>query len=96
MSCGAVICIFDNGDDVQEELTCGTTGPDGVGVHLCRVCRGVDEECCEASFHCPRCGGHYFGTDSSAETSDGWTVVCHNEYGACGWSGSYKDYVGNA
>ncbi len=39
MSCGKVLCIFDNGDDVQEELTCGTTGPNGVGVHLCKDCR---------------------------------------------------------
>ena len=42
MSCGKVLCIFDNGDDVQEELTCGTTGPDGVGVHLCKECRDGD------------------------------------------------------
>ena len=42
MSCGAILCIFDNGDDVQEELLCGTTGPDGVGVHLCKDCRDND------------------------------------------------------
>lgn len=48
--------------------------------------------CCEASFHCPMCDGHHFGTDSSGEQ---WVVVCHNEYGACGWSGSYADHVDN-
>ena len=37
--CGAVLCVFDNGDDVQEELKCGTGGPGGVGTHLCRECR---------------------------------------------------------
>ena len=40
MSCGKVICVFDNGDDVEEELTCGHPGPNGEGVHLCAECRG--------------------------------------------------------
>ena len=45
--CGKVICIFDHGDDAgqpfEEELLCGTTGPGGVGVHLCKECRGVSQ-----------------------------------------------------
>ena len=42
-SYGAILCVFDNGDDVQEELLCGMTGPDGVGVHLCKDCRDKDD-----------------------------------------------------
>ena len=41
MSCGKVLCTFDNGDDVHEELLCGTTGPDDVGIHLCKDCRDI-------------------------------------------------------
>lgn len=51
-----------------------------------------DDYCCNAGFHCPKCGGHYFGTDSSR---DEWVVICHNEYGACGWVGSYDEHVRN-
>ena len=54
-----------------------------------RRCR----RCSDAGFHCPECGGHYFGTDSS---EDDWVVFCHNEYGACGWSGSYDEHVRNS
>ncbi len=45
MSCGKVLCTFDNGDDVVEELLCGATGPDGVGVHLCKECREGKKRC---------------------------------------------------
>ncbi len=56
----------------------------------------AEDECrvagCDGGFHCPKCGGHHFGTDSSR---DEWVVVCHSEYGPCGWSGPYRAYVNN-
>jgi hypothetical protein len=54
-----------------------------------------EDYCCGAGFHCPKCGGHHFGTDSQSESSANWTVFCHNEYGACGWSGPYRTHVNN-
>ena len=48
---------------------------------------------CDEGFHCPQCGGHYFGTDTHIEGA--WVVHCNGEYGYCGWSGSHKVYVRN-
>lgn len=48
---------------------------------------------CDAGFHCPECGGHYFGTDSRNEGA--WVVICHGEYGYCGWSGPHAEHVSN-
>ena len=39
MSCGKVIVGFSNGDDCNEDILCGTTGPGGIGMHFCRECR---------------------------------------------------------
>lgn len=69
------------------------------------VCKDAS---CGAAFHCPKCGGHYFGTDTqprsghyfstdkAADSYDDWVVICHNQFGTCdGWSGSHKKYVRN-
>lgn len=53
------------------------------------------EECCEASFHCPKCGGHHFGAGNMSAPKEEWTVNCHNEYGECGWRGVYSEHVQN-
>ncbi len=66
-------------DDVQE-------------LYPCEFEKLPGEKCCDAGFHCPKCGGHHFGTDSSR---DEWVVICHHEYGACGWVGSYDEHVRN-
>lgn len=55
----------------------------------------MEEECCEADFHCPDCGGHHFGAGNLNQPKEEWTVGCHNEYGACGWSGVYTEHVRN-
>jgi len=52
-----------------------------------------EDYCCEAAFHCPECGGHHFGTNTSDKSK--WMVTCHNEYGACGWRGVYANHVRN-
>jgi hypothetical protein len=50
---------------------------------------------CDGGFHCPRCGGHHFGTDSTIDGSENWIVHCNGEYGGCNWSGPYRDHVSN-
>jgi hypothetical protein len=50
-------------------------------------------ECCDSSFHCPECEGHWFGAGNLEAPQAEWTVACHNEYGACGWRGRYLDHV---
>lgn len=53
----------------------------------------AEDECCEASFHCPECEGHHFGAVLLDKPKNEWVVHCHNEYGPCGWSGPYDEHV---
>jgi hypothetical protein len=53
------------------------------------------EDCCDSPFHCPECGGHHFGTSRLDKDESEWVVCCHEEYGACGWSGVYVNHVRN-
>lgn len=49
---------------------------------------------CQASFTCPDCEGHHFGTVS--ETGKCVTVYCHDQNNqGCRWSGPYAEHVHN-
>ena len=51
----------------------------------------------KAAFTCPACGGHWFGTSREGGTDDTsrWLVHCHQQYGACDWSGPYDGHIVN-
>jgi hypothetical protein len=48
-------------------------------------------------FTCPRCGGHYFKTDTSSEDREDWTVHCNGSSTvpviSCGWTGKHTQHV---
>jgi hypothetical protein len=49
---------------------------------------------CDGGFHCPRCGGHHFGTSGATDKDKSkWIVHCHGEYGPCQWEGPHSEYV---